>query len=384
MASFFVATEILPNSTIGVFGSGQLGRMFAIEARKMGYRVHTFSPLTDTPTGQVADIETCAEYDDLDVVRKFAKTVDVVTFEFENVPSATVDAASEFVDVHPRGEVLHTTQNRLREKSFLSNNGFPVADFKAIKLIDDLYRGVEKFGTPAVLKTAGFGYDGKGQTKIKALGDVSAAFDGLGGTAAILEKFIEFEKEVSVVCVRDQGGSFAHYGVIENEHANHILDISFAPALVSERISEEAVDIARNIADTMDYVGTLCVEFFLTKDEKLLVNELAPRPHNSGHLTFDACVTSQFAQQVRAVCSLPLGSTAFYKPAAMANLLGDLWSKGEPHWAGALMDPAVKLHLYGKSEPKLGRKMGHITAVAESVEKAVSAVIKSRTQLASK
>jgi 5-(carboxyamino)imidazole ribonucleotide synthase len=378
-----VATQILPNSTIGVFGSGQLGRMFAIEARKMGYRVHTFSPLTDTPTGQVADIETCAQYDDLDAVREFAKTVDVLTFEFENVPSPAVGAATEFVPVHPRGEILHTTQNRLREKSFLSKSGFPVADFRAIKLVDDLYHAVEQLGTPAVLKTAGFGYDGKGQTKINARGEVTAAFDGLGGAEAVLEKFVEFEKEVSVVCARDQTGNFAHYGVIENEHSDHILDVSFAPALVSKKVWKDAVEIARNIAETMDYVGTLCVEFFLTKDEKLLVNELAPRPHNSGHLTFDACVASQFGQQVRAVCGLPLGSTDFLKPAAMANLLGDIWCDGEPDWRSALTDPAVKLHLYGKSEAKPGRKMGHLTALAESVENAVEIVTTARKRLTS-
>jgi 5-(carboxyamino)imidazole ribonucleotide synthase len=195
------------------------------------------------------------------------------------------------------------------------------------------------------------------------------------------EKFIEFEKEVSVVCSRDQQGSFEHFGVIENEHSNHILDVSFAPAMVSEKVFKDAVDIARNIAETMDYVGTLCVEFFLTSGGKLLVNELAPRPHNSGHLTFDACVTSQFAQQVRAVCGVPLGSTEFYKPAAMANLLGDLWSGGEPDWFSAMEDPNVKLHLYGKSEPKPGRKMGHITALAGSVESARESVINSRARL---
>ena len=377
----FVATQILPNSTIGVFGSGQLGRMFAIEARKMGYRVHTFSPLTDTPTGQVADIETCAQYDDLDEVREFAKTVDVVTFEFENVASTAIEAAAEFVEVHPRGEILHTTQNRLREKTFLSTNGFPVADFKAIKLVDDLYHALEVLGTPAVLKTAGFGYDGKGQTKISALGEVTSAFEGLNGTEAILEKFIEFEKEVSVVCARDQAGCFVHYGVIENEHSNHILDVSFAPAIVSESVFADAVEITRSIAETMSYVGTLCVEFFVTSDEKLLVNELAPRPHNSGHLTFDACVTSQFAQQVRAVCGLPLGSTEFYKPAAMANLLGDLWQQGEPNWASALRSPDIKLHLYGKSEAKPGRKMGHITAVDDSAPTAREFAINARRSL---
>lgn len=372
---------VLPGSTVGVFGSGQLGRMFAIEARKMGYRVHTFSPLTDTPTGQVADIETCAQYEDIDAVRKFAKSVDVVTFEFENVPAATVGAAAEYVQVHPRGEILHVTQNRLREKTFLSDNGFPVARFKYIKIIDDLYRCVEEIGVPAVLKTAGFGYDGKGQTKITAVGELDAAFNALNGQDAVLEEFVEFEKEVSVVCARDQLGDFVHYGVIENEHAKHILDVSFAPAFVNGKVSKTAVDIARSIAEKFDYVGTLCIEYFVTKDGELFVNELAPRPHNSGHLTFDACVTSQFEQQLRAVCGLRLGSTEFYKPAAMANLLGDIWDSGEPKWEAALEDPNVKLHLYGKAEPRLGRKMGHLTAIGETAGAAVREVRLARNML---
>jgi 5-(carboxyamino)imidazole ribonucleotide synthase len=375
---------ILPQSTIGVFGSGQLGRMFAIEARKMGYRVHTFSPETDTPTGQVADIETSAEYDDLDVVREFAQSVNVVTFEFENVPSATVEAAAEFVDVHPRGDILHTTQNRLREKTFLSEKGFPVAKFKHTQLVDDLYRALDEVGLPAILKTAGFGYDGKGQQKIKAVGEVDAAFANLNGADGVLEQFVDFEKEVSLVCARDRQGNFVHYGVIENEHANHILDISFAPADISKKVQKDAVEIARSVADQFDYVGTLCVEYFLTHGGELLINELAPRPHNSGHLTFDACVTSQFEQQLRAVCGLPLGSTEFYSPAAMANLLGDLWKNGEPNWEAALKDTDVKLHLYGKAEPRSGRKMGHITALAKSAKEAKAAVLDARSRLCGK
>jgi len=376
-----VTKTILPNSVIGVFGSGQLGRMFAIEARKMGYRVHTFSPDSDTPTGQVADIETSRSYDDLDAVRDFAQTVDVVTFEFENVPSAAVEAAAEFVDVHPRGDVLHTTQNRLREKTFLSDNGFPVTPFRRIKVIEDLYHAVDDLGTPAVLKTAGFGYDGKGQSKIRSRADIEPAFATLNGAEAILEAFVEFEKEVSVVCARGQDGKFAHFGVIENSHANHILDISFAPAAVSDSVQRSAVEIARSIADQFGYVGTLCVELFVTKDGRLLVNELAPRPHNSGHLTFDACRTSQFAQQLRAVCGLPLGSTEYYHPAAMANLLGDVWANGEPQWARALQLPGVSLHLYGKAEPRVGRKMGHITALAKSAEEACDVVRRARAEL---
>jgi len=376
-----VSEIVLPGSTIGVFGSGQLGRMFAIEARKMGYRVHTFSPDSDTPTGQIADVETSAPYDDLYQVRSFAKSVDVVTFEFENVPSATVEAAAEFVDVHPRGDILHTTQNRLREKTFLHKNGFPVAKFKHITKVEDLYRGLDELGSPAVLKTAGFGYDGKGQKKLNSADEVETAFTDLRHQDAVLEEFIEFEKEVSVVCARNRIGNFVHYGVIENAHANHILDVSFAPADIRETVRDEAIEIARSIAEKFGYVGTLCVEFFLTRDETLLVNEIAPRPHNSGHLTFGPCFTSQFEQQLRAVCGLPLGSTEFYRPASMANLLGDVWMDGEPNWAAAIKEPNVKLHLYGKSEPRPGRKMGHLTAVGETAQIAKQAVVRARSSL---
>jgi 5-(carboxyamino)imidazole ribonucleotide synthase len=376
-----VSKTIHPNSTIGVFGSGQLGRMFAIEARKLGYRVHTFSPNRDTPTGQVADIETTASYEDLNEVRLFAQSVDVVTFEFENVPSATVAAAAEFVDVHPKGNILHTTQNRRREKEFLSANAIPVTPYRTITTVDELRAGVVELGTPCVLKTAGFGYDGKGQSKINSIDEIEPAFAKLGGQECVLEAFVDFEKEVSVVCARAQNGDFVHYGVIENEHANHILDVSMAPALVSTKVVDDAVAIARAIADKFEYVGTMCVEFFLTRDERLIVNEIAPRPHNSGHLTFGPCVTSQFEQQLRTVCGLPLGSTEFYRPSAMANLLGDVWANGEPNWNAALSDPRVKLHLYGKSEPRRGRKMGHLTATADTAQSAAEAVRSARSRL---
>lgn len=376
-----MARIIPPGSTIGVFGSGQLGRMFTIEARKMGYRVHTYSPDNDTPTGQVADTETSADYLDLAEVEKFARSVDVVTFEFENVPSQAVETAAKFVPVHPRGDILHTVQNRLREKTFLASNGFPVAPFRHVTTVDELRIAVNELGTPSVLKTAGFGYDGKGQSKITSIDDCEHAFITLGGSEAVLEGFIDFAKEVSVVCARSQDGEFAHYGVIENEHAHHILDVSFAPAACSQRVFDDAVAIARSVADTFNYVGTLCVEFFVTKDEKLIINELAPRPHNSGHLTFGPSQTSQFEQQVRAVCGLPLGATDFYSPIAMANLLGDLWQAGEPDWESAMFDPRIKIHLYGKAEARPGRKMGHITATAKTVEEAVDLVRESRSRL---
>ena len=370
-----------PGSVLGVLGSGQLGRMFAIAARRMGYRVHTLSPDTDTPTGQVADREVTAAYDDLDAVRAFAREVDVVTFEFENVSSAATEAAAHFAPVRPAGSVLHTTQNRLREKAFLAGAGLPVAPFAPVRSLADLEAALAALGTPAVLKTAGWGYDGKGQVKITSPEEAAAAWKTIGGQEAILEAFVDFDRELSVVAARGLDGSFVHYGTIENRHRHHILDVSTAPAVVPPVVERDAIAIARSVLEGLDVVGVLAVEMFLTRDFRLLVNELAPRPHNSGHLTFDACVTSQFEQQLRAICGLPLGSTELLRPAAMANLLGDLWAQGEPDWAAACRDPDVKLHLYGKADARPGRKMGHLTALATTAEAAMRKVVKARERL---
>ena len=372
---------ILPGATVGVLGSGQLGRMFAIAARRMGYRVHTLSPHADTPTGQVSDKEYQRSYEDLDAIREFARGVSVVTFEFENVPAESVEAAAQLVPVRPGGAVLHTTQNRLREKTFLANSGFPVTRFRHINSAESLRAALEEIGRPAVLKTAGFGYDGKGQTKIASAEDAGRVAATLNGRDLVLEAFVDFEREVSVVGARTGAGEFTHYGVIENTHRRHILDLSTAPARVNEATAREAVEIARTLMETLDVVGVLCVEFFLTRDGHLLVNELAPRPHNSGHLTVDACVTSQFEQQLRAVCGLPLGSTELVRPAAMANLLGDLWQADEPDWRSALARPNVKLHLYGKTEARAGRKMGHLTALAATAEEAARNALAARDAL---
>ena len=372
---------ILPGSIIGVLGSGQLGRMFAIAARRMGYRVHTFSPETDTPTGQIADVEIKAQYDDLHAVRSFAAAVDVVTFEFENVHSTTAEAAAEYAPVRPGGRVLHTTQHRLREKTFLAANGFPVTPFRSVLSLEDLRAALAEFGYPSILKTAGFGYDGKGQSRITTPEEAEPAYIATGRQEMILEAFVDFACELSVVAARGMDGAFAHWGVIENSHRHHILDLSIAPARVSPEIEREAIGITRAVLEELEVVGVLCVEFFLTRDGRLLINEMAPRPHNSGHLTFDACVTSQFEQQLRAVCGLPLGSTELLRPAAMANLLGDLWQQGEPRWSAACAFPEVKLHLYGKLEPKPGRKMGHLTAMAPTVEEAAKLVSEARRAL---
>lgn len=372
---------ILPGATVGVLGSGQLGRMFAIAARRMGYRVHTFSPDDDTPTGQVADLEVQAAYDDLAAVRDFARHVDVVTFEFENVSSAATDAAAQFAPVRPAGAVLHVTQHRLREKTFLKSNGFPVTPFETVRSLDELQAAVGRIGTPSVLKTAGWGYDGKGQAKIATPADVADAWSKCQTSEAVLEAWVDFRCEVSVVAARGLDGEFAHFGVVENRHRNHILDLTLAPADVSDRVRRDAVEIARAILEKLDVVGVLCVEFFLTSDDRLLVNELAPRPHNSGHFSFDACVTSQFEQQLRAICGLPLGSTEMLRPAAMANLLGDVWAEGEPDWAAACRLPNVKLHLYGKAHPRPGRKMGHLTAFGPTAADAARDVLAARDAL---
>ncbi len=370
---------ILPGAAIGVLGSGQLGRMFAIAARRMGYRVHTFSPDSDTPTGQVSDVEIAASYDDLDAVRRFAQSVEVVTFEFENVPSATAQIAAEHAPVRPAGSVLHIAQNRIREKTFLAKAGFPVTPFRTVESFEDLTQAVTELGTPAVLKTAASGYDGKGQVRVTNA-NAAAAWESIGRVPAVYESFINFDLEVSVIAARGLDGRPLDYGVIENRHTNSILDVSICPANVSPVIEKQARQIARDVMDALDVIGVMCVEFFVAGD-RIYINELAPRPHNSGHLTFDASITSQFEQQLRAVCGLPLGSTGLLRPSAMANLLGDLWSGGEPDWAAACAHPAVKLHLYGKMEPRKGRKMGHLTALAADAKTALQNVLQARAKL---
>jgi len=373
---------IYPPAVIGVFGSGQLGRMLALAARAMGYRIHTFSPEENSPTGQIADREICASYTDLDAVRDFVRQVAVVTFEFENVAAAVAQvAAEEGIPVRPGGHVLHTTQQRLREKAFLRQAGLPVTPFAAVRSEADLAPAIAHMGTRAILKTAAFGYDGKGQARIDRVEDAANAWASIGQQEAILEGFVDFAREVSVVAARGLDGSFAHWGVIENVHCNHILDLSTAPAAVDLRTAREAVDLARAVLEQLDVVGVLCVEMFVDRGGRLLINELAPRPHNSGHLTIEGAATSQFEQQVRAICGLPLGSTELLRPAAMANLLGDVWETGEPNWAAALGVPGVKLHLYGKQTPRIGRKMGHLTALAGTIEVARTNVLRARAAL---
>lgn len=372
---------ILPGATLGMLGSGQLGRMFAIAARRLGYRVHVLSPDTNTPTGQVADLEICADYHDLDRVAEFARSVDVVSFEFENVPAETTEICQRYCPVRPAGSVLFTSQNRLREKTFLRDAGLPVTPFVAVRSVEDLTTALQQQGTPAVLKTADWGYDGKGQVVIRSVADAGAAWSTLDVPQAILEKFIDFECELSVVGARGLDGEFVSYGPMGNSHSHHILDISVCPAVIPAAVAAEAIAISRAVLEKLDVVGVMCVEFFLTKSGQLLINETAPRPHNSGHLTIDAHVTCQFEQQVRAICGLPLGSSELRSPSAMANLLGDVWEGGEPDWVAALKHSNLKLHLYGKQEARAGRKMGHLTVLADQVQAAEQIVRAARTTL---
>ena len=377
-----MSRPIRPGSALGLLGGGQLGRMFTLAARNLGYRVHALDPGHDCPAGQVADLEIRAAYNDVYAAQALARGVDAVTVEFENIPAETLEAVAQVCPMHPGALVLHTVQHRLREKRFLAGHGFPVTPFREINTQADLSEAAEALGLPAVLKTASFGYDGKGQQKLTSPGHVPEAFAALGGQQGVLEAWVPFELECSVVCARSSAGETAVWDVAENAHRQHILDTTLFPARIPAAVAAQAQAMAIAIAGALGVVGMLTVEFFLKAGGELLVNELAPRPHNSGHATIDACITSQFEQQVRAVCGLPLGDTALLRPAAMANLLGDLWPEGgDPAWERLLDHRDVKLHLYGKTEARPGRKMGHLTALGASPEEALAKVLAAREAL---
>jgi 5-(carboxyamino)imidazole ribonucleotide synthase len=367
---------ILPGSTIGLLGGGQLGRMFALAARKMGYRVHTVDPMPDSPTGQISDREFNVPFTDIATLTEFARGVDVVTYEFENIPVEALDALASRVLLRPGRNVLYTTQNRLREKQFLQASGFPIAPFRVVQSEAELREAAQALGCPCVLKTADFGYDGKGQQKITYESDLTDVWKRHDMYTGVLEAWVPFAAELSVVVARgqlqveDEERQTLAFPPTLNEHENHILATSVAPAPLADSILARAQSIAAAIARELDVVGLLAVEFFLTKRGDLLVNELAPRPHNSGHYSFDACVTSQFEQQLRAVCGLPLGDTRLLSPVLMRNLLGDVWANGTPDWSGLLTLSGLRLHLYGKSEPRVGRKMGHYSVLSPTLEQA--------------
>jgi 5-(carboxyamino)imidazole ribonucleotide synthase len=361
-----------PGSVIGVLGGGQLGRMFSMEAARLGYRVHVFEPEIGCPAGQVSDVEINASYSDTTALKKFAEEIDVATYEFENIPLDALETLAKQIPVRPRGEALHICQNREREKNFLAANGIPCAPFWIVDSVESLASAFSELGGRGVLKTASFGYDGKGQVRVHSGDDAEKIWADFGSRRGVLEGWVDFSHEFSIICGRGMDGETSLFPISENRHTDHILDYSIVPARLPESALAEAAKIATRIAAMLDVVGLVTTEFFLANDGRVLVNELAPRPHNSGHFSLDACVTSQFEQQVRAVCGLPLGSTELLRPVVMLNLLGDLWLSGEPDWQAVLADPDVKLHLYGKSEPRPGRKMGHICVFADTSDEALA------------
>lgn len=361
---------VLPGATLGLLGGGQLGRMFTAVARTRGYEVLVLDPDPASPAAQFASAHLCAPYEDEAALEEFAARCAAVTIEFENVPAGVLERLAHHCIVRPGAAAVAVCQARIDEKSFLSEHGFPVAAWAPVRCADDLGAALATVGLPALLKLDRFGYDGKGQWVIADGDEARAAFTALGGRHCILEQRIDLAAELSVVLARGADGAVAPFPVAENRHRNGILDVSVAPAPVAPGLAAEATRTACAIAAALDYVGVLGVEFFVDTDGRLLVNELAPRPHNSGHYTLDACLASQFEQQLRALCGMPLGDPAPVRAAAMVNILGDAWRGGEPHWSGVLAEPDARLHLYGKREPRPGRKMGHYTCLADSVEDA--------------
>ncbi len=377
-----MSDAVRPGEALGVVGGGQLARMFAVAARRLGYRVHLLAPDEDTPAAGLADEHIQAEVHDRDALARLARGVAVVTYEMENIPVDALAVAGEWAPIRPRIAVLEAAQHRVREKSALAACGLETTPFRAVHCAGDVRAALRALGAPLILKTATLGYDGKGQARIDRESQAEDAWARLGGAEGVCEAYVDFAAELSVVAARNPSGQEVCYGPFVNRHRDHILDVTVFPPPLKPQVTEAALRIARQVMERLDVVGVLCVEFFLTRDERLLINEIAPRPHNSGHLTLDAHLTDQFEQQVRAVCGLPLGSAEPRCAAAMANLLGDLWSRGEPRWEAALREPGVRLHLYGKRDPRPGRKMGHLTALAATAGEAERTVLGTRAALA--
>jgi 5-(carboxyamino)imidazole ribonucleotide synthase len=351
------ATTLAPGAAIGILGGGQLGRMTALAAARLGFRCHVFATEADSPAAQVCGAATVAEFSDREALERFASAVDIATFEFENIPAEAVRWVSAVRSVLPRPEILEIAQDRLREKDFLRSIDVGTAAYREVADAAALLRAMRDFGYPAVLKSVRMGYDGKGQVTLTPDTKAEEAWRRMGGEIGILESFVDYACEISVIVARGRNGAWATYPPVENQHVSHILDTTIAPARIAPEIAMRAEVIARHIAEKLDLVGVLAVEMFVTQSGDILVNEIAPRPHNSGHWTIDACITSQFEQLVRALCGLPLGSVEHHSDAVMKNLVGSDVEK----WRDALNDPLAKLHLYGKTETQPGRKMGHVT-----------------------
>ena len=373
---------ILPGKTLGMLGGGQLGRMFTIAARNMGYEVIVLDPDADSPAGKLATDHVCAEYDDATALDYLKRTCDAITTEFENIPAAILEQLATNLPVRPGARAVTITQDRIHEKRFLRDNGFPTTPFVVIRQDADLQGALTHVTTPAILKVSRFGYDGKGQYSINNASDLTKGWQALGGNECVLEQRMPLDVEISVVLARSTAGEVVSFPVGENSHQNGILDVSIVPARVDTALCQRAIAMATDIATALEYVGVMAVEFFISNGE-LLVNEIAPRPHNSGHYTLDATVTSQFEQQVRAVCGLPLGDTRLLSPVVMVNMLGDIWHDNQaPKWEKLMAHNNVMLHLYGKREARPGRKMGHYNVLAADVESALKLAREIQQQLA--
>jgi 5-(carboxyamino)imidazole ribonucleotide synthase len=373
---------ILPGATVGVVGGGQLGRMFTLRARSMGYRVVVLDPDAGSPAGTVADRHIRAGYADDAALDQLASACQAVTTEFENVPAATLERLAARTVVRPPVSAVAIAQDRVAEKTFLQDQGFATAPFRAVHHERELGQALSAVRLPALLKTSRLGYDGKGQALVTDAASAAVAFERLGRVACVLEQRLTLEHELSVVLARAADGEVAAFPVGENRHRNGILETTVVPARVPAALADEACSLAIGVAERMAYTGVLGVELFVADGGRLFVNEMAPRPHNSGHYTMDACTVDQFEQQLRALCGLPLGRPRLLSPVTMINLLGDLWAGGEPRWAEALKLPGVRLHLYGKAEPRPGRKMGHLNCLAESPELAFDLAHRARSALA--
>ena len=372
---------ILPGATVGVLGGGQLGRMFTLQARTMGYDVVVLDPDPASPAGAVASRHIRAPYDDERALSDLSASCAAITTEFENVPAAALQILARSSLVRPPVEAVATSQDRIAEKSFLQGHGIPTARFHPVRDLRELKTAVAGLRLPALLKTSRLGYDGKGQALVKSEEDAVRAFQRFGGVPCVLEERLALECELSVVLARGADGDVAPFPVAENQHRDGILETSVVPARVPDAMAREARELATGLAEEMEYVGVLGVELFVANGSRLLVNEMAPRPHNSGHYTLDACSTDQFEQQLRALCGLPLAQPWLLSPVAMINLLGDLWTDGEPRWEEALRRPGVRLHLYGKAEARPGRKMGHLNCLGTDPDRALATALETRDAL---
>ena len=371
---------ILPPGMLGMLGGGQLGRFFVIAAHEMGYRVTVLDPDKNSPAGKIADVHLCAAYDDAVALKTMAETCQAITTEFENVPASTLENLAQTRTVRPSAKAVSIAQHRVLEKQFIRDAGIPVAPFVVVNAASDLPADADAI-YPAILKVARFGYDGKGQARVANQAQAQAAFEAFKGEQCVLEKMLSLDYEVSVVLARDAQGNVAAYPLAENSHLNGILDVSIVPARAPKTIQDQARQLAIKIAEKLEYVGVLAVEFFVSNGE-LLANEVAPRPHNSGHYTIDANVTNQFEQQLRALVGLPLGDSRLHSQAVMVNILGDIWKNGaEPAWDKIFARSELKLHLYGKHEPRPGRKMGHYTVIGADQETVIVNAIKAREEL---